>query len=58
MLIKIKDDEEDIPENYIKCNNKMVEVFLNGLITFKRGLNNQNKVNKKDHHRLQERKSE
>ncbi|MFJ5792472.1 DUF1456 family protein [Lysinibacillus sp. NPDC093197] len=38
MLIKIKDEEEDnIPENYIKCNNKMLEAFLNGLITFKRG---------------------
>ncbi len=38
MLIKVKDEaEEDIPENYIKCNNKMVEAFLNGLITFKRG---------------------
>ncbi len=47
MLIKIKEDEEDIPENYIKCNNKMVEAFLNGLITFKRSLNNQNKVNRK-----------
>jgi len=37
MLIKIKDEEEEIPENYIKCNNKMLEGFLNGLITFKRG---------------------
>ncbi|MFJ5767611.1 DUF1456 family protein [Lysinibacillus sp. NPDC093210] len=38
MLIKIKDEEEEnIPENYIKCNNKMLESFLNGLITFKRG---------------------
>ncbi|MFJ7669289.1 DUF1456 family protein [Lysinibacillus sp. NPDC097195] len=37
MLIKIKDPEEEIPEHYIKCNNKMLEGFLNGLIIFKRG---------------------
>ena len=36
MLIKIN-DEEEAPEEYIKCNNKMLEAFLNGLITFKRG---------------------
>jgi uncharacterized protein YehS (DUF1456 family) len=44
MLTKPKDayyDEadDDIEENEdnIKCNNKMLESFLNGLITFKRG---------------------
>lgn len=36
MLIKVN-DEEEAPEEYIKCNNKMLEAFLNGLITFKRG---------------------
>ncbi|QDQ00242.1 DUF1456 family protein [Lysinibacillus fusiformis] len=36
MLIKVK-DEEEAPENYIKCNNKMLEAFLNGFIIFKRG---------------------
>lgn len=36
MLIKVKDDEE-APENFIKVNNKLLEQFLNGLITFKRG---------------------
>ncbi|AMO32069.1 DUF1456 family protein [Lysinibacillus sp. fkY74-1] len=36
MLLKVN-DEEDAPEQYIKCNNKMLEAFLNGLITFKRG---------------------
>ncbi len=36
MLIKIN-DEEEAPEKYIKCNNKMLETFFNGLITFKRG---------------------
>ncbi|MGE7092273.1 DUF1456 family protein [Lysinibacillus sp. NPDC048646] len=36
MLIKVK-DEEEAPENFIKCNNKMFEAFLNGFIIFKRG---------------------
>ena len=36
MLLKVN-DEEDAPEEYINCNNKMLEAFLNGLITFKRG---------------------
>lgn len=36
MLIKVKEDEE-VPEEYIRCNNKMLEAFLNGFITFKRG---------------------
>ena len=36
MLIKVKEDEE-APENFIKVNNKMLETFLNGFITFKRG---------------------
>ncbi|MEC1179738.1 DUF1456 family protein [Metasolibacillus meyeri] len=36
MLIKVKEDEEE-PANYKKCNNKMLEAFLNGFITFKRG---------------------
>ncbi|MEH7438881.1 DUF1456 family protein [Neobacillus drentensis] len=31
------DYEEDNEEDVIKCNNKMFESFLNGLITFKRG---------------------
>ncbi|MEK4487235.1 DUF1456 family protein [Psychrobacillus sp. FSL H8-0484] len=33
------DDEVDVEEdeNRIKCNNKMFESFLNGLITYKRG---------------------
>jgi len=35
MLLKVN-DEEDAPEEYINCNNKMLEAFLNGLITFKR----------------------
>ena len=33
MLIKVKEDEE-APENFIKVNNKMLETFLNGFITF------------------------
>lgn len=36
MLMKVNEDEE-VPENYKKCNNKMLEGFLNGFITFKRG---------------------
>ena len=36
MLIKVKEDEE-APENFVKVNNKMLEAFLNGFITFKRG---------------------
>lgn len=36
MLIKVTDDE-DAPENFIKINNKTLEAFLNGFITFKRG---------------------
>lgn len=36
MLMKVKEDEEE-PANYKKCNNKMLEAFLNGFITFKRG---------------------
>ncbi|MDR7078459.1 uncharacterized protein YehS (DUF1456 family) [Neobacillus niacini] len=37
------DDEEDYDDNieenddYIKCNNRMLDSFLNGFITFKRG---------------------
>lgn len=33
------DEEEEVveDENHIKCNNKMLESFLNGLITHKRG---------------------
>lgn len=31
-----EDDIED-DDNQIKCNNKTLEAFLNGLITFKRG---------------------
>ena len=42
MLVKPKNDydnEADIDENddFIKCNNNMLESFLNGFITFKRG---------------------
>ena len=40
ILTKSNDDvdyEEDNEEDVIKCNNKMFESFLNGLITFKRG---------------------
>ncbi len=36
MLIKVKEDEE-APENFLKVNNKTLEAFLNGFITFKRG---------------------
>lgn len=36
MLQKVRDDEE-LPENYLKVNNKMLETFLNGFIIFKRG---------------------
>lgn len=39
ILTKSKDELDDTEENddQIKCNNKMLEAFLNGLITFKRG---------------------
>jgi len=40
ILTKSNDDvdyEEENEEDVIKCNNKMFESFLNGLITFKRG---------------------
>lgn len=36
MLIKVYDDEE-APEKFKPCNNKTLEAFLNGFITFKRG---------------------
>jgi uncharacterized protein YehS (DUF1456 family) len=36
MLIKVNEDEE-APENFKKINNKVLETFLNGFITFKRG---------------------
>lgn len=36
MLIKVQEDEV-APDNYYKINNRMLEVFLNGFITFKRG---------------------
>lgn len=36
MLIKVI-DEEDAPENFMKVNNKLLEQFLNGFVTFKRG---------------------
>ena len=40
MLIKSKDEsvfeEADAPEN-LKCNNRTLDAFLNGLIIFKRG---------------------
>lgn len=44
LLTKSKDhfdseyeDETEDDDNQIKCNNKTLEAFLNGLITFKRG---------------------
>ncbi|KAB8134172.1 DUF1456 family protein [Gracilibacillus oryzae] len=38
LLIKSKDSyDEDTNDDQIKCNNKMLESFLNGLITYKRG---------------------
>lgn len=39
ILTKSKDEFDDVEENddQIKCNNKMLEAFLNGFITFKRG---------------------
>lgn len=36
MLIKVYEDEE-APEEFKACNNKTLEAFLNGFITFKRG---------------------
>lgn len=36
MLIKLREDEE-APENFYKVNNRILESFLNGFITFKRG---------------------
>jgi uncharacterized protein YehS (DUF1456 family) len=40
MLQKIDEDEygdEEVPEDYIRINNAMMEQFLNGMVTFKRG---------------------
>lgn len=41
ILTKSKEDNDDEEvvedENHMKCNNKMLESFLNGLITHKRG---------------------
>lgn len=40
MLQKIDEDEygdEEEPEDYIRINNAMMEQFLNGMVTFKRG---------------------
>ncbi|QUG42926.1 DUF1456 family protein [Psychrobacillus sp. INOP01] len=41
ILTKSKEDSDDEEvvedENHMKCNNKMLESFLNGLITHKRG---------------------
>lgn len=35
---EVSDDEDVVEdENHMKCNNKMLESFLNGLITHKRG---------------------
>ncbi len=39
MLTKVDEDEE---QDMIKCNNKMMESFLNGLIVYKRGVQNNN----------------
>ncbi|WP_173917692.1 DUF1456 family protein [Halobacillus sp. Marseille-Q1614] len=37
VLTKSDDEEAADNEDYIKCTNSMLESFLNGLITFKRG---------------------
>ncbi|MBT2692806.1 DUF1456 family protein [Bacillus sp. ISL-55] len=40
MLQRVDEDEygeEIIPEGYIRVNNTMMEQFLNGMVTFKRG---------------------
>lgn len=38
MLKKVDEEEyEDLPEDYIRVNNVMMEQFLNGLVTFERG---------------------
>lgn len=40
MLQRIDEDEygeEIVPEGYIRVNNAMMEQFLNGMVTFKRG---------------------
>lgn len=37
ILTKSSEDEDMDHEYVIKCNNKMLESFLNGFITFKRG---------------------
>lgn len=41
ILTKSKEDFDDVEveenDDQIKCNNKMLEAFLNGFITFKRG---------------------
>jgi uncharacterized protein YehS (DUF1456 family) len=40
MLQRVDEDEfgeEIIPEGYIRVNNAMMEQFLNGMVTFKRG---------------------
>ncbi|MBT2685937.1 DUF1456 family protein [Bacillus sp. ISL-37] len=40
MLQKIDEDEygdEEVPDDYIRINNAMMEQFLNGMVTFKRG---------------------
>ena len=37
LLTKANEDEEDEVEENSKCNDAMLESFLNGLITFKRG---------------------
>ncbi|KIY23097.1 cytoplasmic protein [Mesobacillus subterraneus] len=38
MLKKVDEEEDDgLSEDYIRVNNAMMEQFLNGLVTFKRG---------------------
>jgi len=41
MLKKVDEEEE---QETIKCNNKMMEAFLNGLITYKRGTQDNNQT--------------
>lgn len=37
ILTKLKDEEVEETEDHLKCNDRMLESFLNGFITFKRG---------------------
>jgi uncharacterized protein YehS (DUF1456 family) len=37
ILTKLTEEEIEETEDYLKCNDRMLESFLNGFITFKRG---------------------